>query len=92
MLIVKPLIATAVLDYFPDAIAEVALVSEAGSKQHHPDAPVHWDKTKSSDDANSLMRHFMARGTHDTDGMRHTAKVAWRALAMLQRELDATKT
>ncbi len=25
----------------------------------------------------------------DTDGMRHTAKVAWRALALLQAELES---
>jgi hypothetical protein len=35
------------------------------------------------------MRHLLDRGTLDTDGLRHTAKVAWRALALLQRELDA---
>ena len=80
-----------VLDFFPDAIAEVARVSLAGSKQHHPDAPMHWDKSKSTDEADALVRHLMERGTLDTDGMRHTAKVAWRALALLQRELDADR-
>ncbi len=81
-----------VLDFFPDAIAEVARVSLRGSQQHHPDAPMHWDKTKSTDEADALVRHLVERGTLDTDGMRHTAKVAWRALALLQRELDAEAT
>ena len=81
-------IATGVVDYFPDALAEVALVSHTGNEQHHPGAPLHWDKTKSTDEADALMRHFTQRGSFDTDGMRHTAKVAWRALAMLQRELE----
>jgi hypothetical protein len=31
------------------------------------------------------------RGKLDTDGMRHSAKVAWRALALLQTELDKEK-
>jgi hypothetical protein len=34
------------------------------------------------------MRHFLERGTIDTDGVRHSAKVAWRALAMLQKEIE----
>ena len=78
-----------VLDYFPDAIAEVARVSAAGNEQHHPGAPLHWDKSKSDDEADALVRHLMERGTLDVDGMRHSAKVAWRGLALLQRELEA---
>jgi hypothetical protein len=35
------------------------------------------------------VRHLIERGTRDTDGQRHTAKVAWRALALLQEELEA---
>jgi len=30
----------------------------------------------------------MERGTIDIDGMRHSAKLAWRALALLQLELE----
>ena len=81
-------IVTGVLDYFPDAIAEVARVSVAGNEQHNL-GPLRWDKSKSTDEADALVRHLMERGTFDTDGQRHSAKVAWRALALLQRELDA---
>lgn len=81
-------IATGVLDYFPLAIAEIARVSKAGNDQHNPGQPLHWDKTKSLDHADSLVRHLLERGTIDTDGMRHSAKVAWRALALLQTELE----
>jgi hypothetical protein len=81
-------VATGVLDYFPLAIMEIAHVSWAGNQQHHPDKPLHWDRSKSSDEADALLRHFLARGTPDTDGIRHTAKVAWRALALLQKELE----
>src|SRR5690348_10620456 len=82
-------LASGVLDYFPDALLAVAEVSRVGNEQHHPGQPLHWDKSKSTDEADALMRHLLDRGTVDTDGMRHSAKVAWRALALLQRELDA---
>ncbi len=82
-------IATGVLDYFPDALAAVARVSFIGNQQHNPGEPLHWAKEKSTDEADALVRHLLQRGTVDTDGTLHSAKVAWRALAMLQRELDA---
>lgn len=82
-------VGTGVLDYFPDAIAEVAHVSWAGNEQHNPGTPVHWDRSKSSDEADALIRHFLQRGARDKDGMRHSAKMAWRALALLQKELEA---
>tara|TARA_R100001510_G_scaffold52360_1_gene53009 strand:+ start:232 stop:606 length:375 start_codon:yes stop_codon:yes gene_type:complete len=77
-----------VLKYFPDAIREVAKVSYAGNEQHHPGKPLHWDRAKSSDELDALSRHLMEAGTIDTDGQRHSAKVAWRALAYLQKELE----
>lgn len=79
---------TGVLDYFPDALMEVAKASLAGNNQHHPDKPLHWDKSKSADEADALLRHLADRGKVDTDGVLHSAKVAWRALALLQREMD----
>lgn len=85
-------ITSGVLDYFPLALLEVAKASKAGNDQHHPNTPLHWDKTKSTDHADCIVRHLMERGTIDTDGIRHSAKVAWRALAMLQIELEGLKT
>jgi hypothetical protein len=82
-------LASGVLDYFGDALLVVAEVSRVGNEQHHPGEPLHWDKSKSTDEADALLRHLLDRGTLDTDGLRHSGKVAWRALAMLQRELDA---
>ena len=81
-------IVSGVLDYFPLAIAEVAKCSWAGNQQHHPDKPLHWDKTKSTDHADCIGRHLIDRGKFDTDGQRHSAKLAWRALALLQLELE----
>ena len=84
-------VTTGFLDYFPAAIAEVAKLSLAGNDQHNPGTPLHWDKSKSTDEADALLRHLMERGTFDTDGQRHSAKVAWRAMALLQRELEGEK-
>jgi len=81
-------VTTGVLDYFPDAIVEVARVSKAGNDQHNPGQPLHWARGKSTDHADCIVRHLLERGTLDSDGMRHTAKVAWRALALLQTELE----
>ena len=85
-------IATGVLDYFPLALAEVARVSKVGNDQHNPGQPLHWAKGKSTDHADSLLRHLIERGTVDIDGTLHTAKVAWRALALLQTELENVST
>lgn len=84
-------LATGCLDYFPDALAAVANCSWVATQQHHPGEPMHWDRTKSTDEANTLLRHFRDRGTIDTDGVRHSAKVAWRALALLQKEIEAAR-
>ena len=80
---------TGVLDYFPAALLAVAEVSRAGNEQHNPGQPLHWARGKSTDQGDCLVRHLLQRGTLDSDGLRHTAKVAWRALALLQEEIEA---
>lgn len=89
-------VATGVLAYFPDALLAVAEVSRVGNDQHNPGQPLHWAKDKSTDEPDALARHLIdyLRGgdqKFDTDGVRHAAKIAWRALALLQREIDAEK-
>jgi len=84
-------IATGFIDYFPDAIAAVAELSRIGNDQHNPGSPLHWDRSKSGDESDALMRHFLQRGSVDKDGVRHSAKVAWRAMAMLQKEIEASR-
>lgn len=81
-------VTTGVLDYFPDALLAVAAVSKAGNDQHNPGEPLHWAKEKSKDHADCIVRHLLDRGTIDTDGLRHSAKLAWRALALLQIEIE----
>jgi hypothetical protein len=84
----RPLTA-GVLDYFPEALLEVAYCSWVGNEQHNPGQQLHWAKEKSTDECDALVRHLLERGTLDTDGVRHSAKVAWRALALLQREIES---
>lgn len=81
-------VASGVVDYFPDALVEISRVSWNGNEQHNPGQSLRWDRSKSSDESDTIMRHFMQRGTIDTDGMRHSAKLAWRALALLQKEIE----
>ena len=81
-------ITSGVLDYFPLAIAEVAKASYAGNQQHHEGSALHWDKSKSTDHSDCISRHLIDRGKVDSDGIKHSAKLAWRALALLQIELE----
>jgi len=77
-----------VLNYFPQALRDVARCSKAGNDQHNPGQPMFWDRTKSSDELDALTRHLLEAGTIDTDGIRHSTKVAWRALANLEKEIE----
>jgi hypothetical protein len=84
-------IVTGCLDYFPDALLEVAMLSNIGNDQHNPGEPLHWARGKSGDEADTCVRHLLARGTRDTDKVRHSTKLAWRALANLQKEIEAER-
>lgn len=81
--------ARGLLDYFPNALAAVAECSRVANEQHNPGEPIHWARGKSTDHADCIIRHLVDRGTLDADGVRHSAKVAWRALALLEEELEA---
>lgn len=77
-----------VLKYFPLAMIEIAKCSYMGNQQHHPEKPLHWDRNKSSDELDALTRHLIQAGEVDTDGLRHSAKICWRAMANLQKEIE----
>lgn len=84
---------TGVLDYFPDALAAVARLSWKGNEKHNPGQPLHWSKGKSGDHADCLIRHLLERGTMDPEMQEsHTVHVAWRALALLQTEIERNKS
>lgn len=82
-------LASGLFDYFTSALIEVAKLSVHGNRQHHDGQPLHWNRAQSSDHDDALLRHFTERGGKDTDGIRHRTKLAWRALAGLQEELEA---
>lgn len=81
-----------VLMYFPDAIKAVAQCSFIANSQHNPGTKMHWDRSKSGDELDALTRHLMEAGTVDDDGILHSTKIAWRALANLQKELEKIST
>ena len=76
------------LQYFPDALSYVAHVSHVGNEQHNAGQPMHWAREKSSDHGDCIIRHQCDAGTVDDDKLLHSGKVAWRALAQLQLELE----
>jgi hypothetical protein len=78
------------MTYFPDALRAVAHCSKVGNDQHNPGTSLKWDRSKSGDELDALARHLLEAGTKDTDGVRHSTKVAWRALANLQKEVENT--
>ncbi len=82
---------TGLFDYFPDALCAVAVLSRVGNDQHSPGESLHWARGKSMDQGDTLLRHQMQHGFIDNDKVRHSTKVAWRALAQLQLELEAAR-
>ena len=78
---------------FPDAMAAVAQLTAIATKQHHPDGGVYWDKSKSTDELDALLRHMlddvMVPFSRDAEGALHAVKIAWRGMANLQRLADS---
>ena len=79
-----------VLKYFPNALKEVSKCSLAGQKQHNQGDELYWDKSKSFDNEDALVRHLIDHSVNpmDDDNVLHLAKCAWRALAALEIYLE----
>lgn len=79
-----------VLKYFPMALKEVSKCSLAGQKQHNQGDELYWDKTKSTDNEDALVRHLIDHSINpmDDDNVLHLAKCAWRSLAALEIYLE----
>lgn len=75
------------LDYFPDALAAVAQHSFVANEKHNPGEEMHHARGKSMDHADCILRHLVGRGGFDGP-MRESTALAWRALALLQEELE----
>jgi hypothetical protein len=80
-------LARGLLDYFPNALAEVARLSLAANEKHNPGQELHWSFEKSADHADTILRHLVDRGTMDDDNFLHDIKVAWRGLALAEAAL-----
>jgi hypothetical protein len=74
--------------YFPRAIAAVAHLSHVGNQQHNPGQPLHWDRSKSGDELDALMRHLMEADGVDADGVPHIVKCCWRSMAAAEKYLE----
>ena len=88
-------VALGVYAYFPKALRYIAIVSKAGNNQHHPDKPLHWDKSVSTDNIDAGERHLLDHlegNEKDTDGILHLGKHAWRALSSLEIFLENEET
>lgn len=94
------------VSYFPDALAEEAKVSFEGGQKHTPGEPPRWAREKSTDHLDCFIRHAadyakhlaearVAQGTQTPVPTREMiedmAKVAWRAHAQCQIDVEAAK-
>lgn len=85
---------TGFIKYFPRAIMAIARLSKVANDQHNPGEPLHWAKEKSQDESDAMMRHLIddiIGEELDSDGILHLTKVAWRAMANLERKLENEK-
>lgn len=79
---------TGCMAYFPRALCEVAKVSLKGNEQHHPGKPLHWDKSKSTDQMDAQARHMLDSLDPSVDRTEALAQAAWRALAELETHCE----
>lgn len=91
--------------YFPDALELVAQVSWVADRKHNPGKPEteppHWNRSTSTDEYDACARHLndRAKGVEfDSElsrmagrPIRTMACAAWRALAALQKEIEAER-
>lgn len=96
-------VGTIITQYFPDALLAVAAVAYVGNEKHNPGEPLHWARGKSDDHLDCDARHLIdsQRQGHPEDvwdvttlkdgrsfAVLHLAQHAWRALALLQLEVE----
>ena len=78
------------LDYFPAAMFAVAEHSKRSDMKHNPgstpESDPTWNRPKSSDHLDCILRHMAER---HTDPAYHMRAIAWRAMAALQEYMEA---
>ena len=80
-----------VISYFPLALKEISKASYEGQRQHNPDKPLAWDRSKSGDELDAMMRHLLDHASgelFDDCGTRHIVKCGWRILAFIQKTME----
>ena len=79
--------------FFPDAIALVARHSKRLNDKHSPGAGIRWNRAASTDEADCEGRHLLAVAVDpdviDADGAYEIVCKAWRAMADLQKWIEA---
>lgn len=83
--------AEGLLDYFPNALAEVSRISYEGNLKHNPGEPMHWARGKSTDHRNKVIRHTVDATMPGEPGIEHAAQAAWRSLAFLQEKIEQVR-
>lgn len=77
--------------YFRNAIYQTAHQSWLGNQQHHPDKPLHWDMSKSTDELDACLRHlddyYESRFKDEprSEQLKHLRAFNWRSNAALER-------
>ena len=80
--------------FFKKTIVAVTKQSMKGQKQHdYNEGEIHWDRSKSSDDWDSLLRHMFdlqeALENDDIEAiLEHAPALAWRGCAICEKALD----
>lgn len=83
--------ADGLLDYFPNALAEVSKVSFKGSQKHNVGQPMHWARGKSTNHRDKIIRHTIDSRDDTEAAIEHAANAAWRALALLQEKIEKVR-
>lgn len=93
-------IATGVLAYWPKTMAALSEVSRRGNDKHNSGEPLHWALEKSTDEADSCVRHIVdaleadKRGDAggvlalNEDGSPHLLAALWRLNSWCERALE----
>jgi len=79
------------LKYFPKAAMAVSAHSLKANEKHNPGAPLHWDRSKSTDEMDALVRHIIDKAggmIEDEDGLLVDVAIAWRGMANLEKVLE----
>ena len=79
------------LQYFPDAVHLVAMLSARANEKHAPGKPIQWVKGVSADHEDCLARHLIDIDKMDPEmGLDYRVHVAWRGMAQLQAAIDSS--